>query len=145
MTRLARFRALEPDDRQLFLRAWVAMPLVGAALRLTGFRNCHAMLRALSRIGGGGAVVPAADVERVARMVRAAARHGCHPRHCLTESLTLWWLLRRRGVEGEIRIGVRKDAGGLDAHAWVEWRGRPLDERADVAEAFAPLARPSAV
>ena len=32
----------------------------------------------------------------------------------------LWWLLRRRGIAAELRIGARKEFERFEAHAWVE-------------------------
>lgn len=143
MTRLARLLALGPVDRRIVVLAWAATPIVRVTLRALGFRRCRAILGALSdqpwSTPGDGA-----EAARVARLVRAAARHGAMDRHCLTESLVLWWLLRRRGIESEIRIGVRKDGGTLDAHAWVEWDGGALDEQPDVARTFPPLVRSTA-
>lgn len=77
---------------------------------------------------------------RLARGVRRAAEHGLFRPRCLARSLALARLLERRGVPGVyVRVGVRREAGELRAHAWVEHRGRVIgDEPARVA-AFAPL------
>ena len=61
---------------------------------------------------------------------------------CLERSLALWWILRWRGVAPELRLGVRRGeepGKPLDAHAWLETRGRVLNDRPDVAERFAPF------
>jgi hypothetical protein len=42
----------------------------------------------------------------------------------------------------ELRIGVRKSAGALEAHAWVEYQGLVLNDRDDVCQRFAAFARP---
>jgi transglutaminase superfamily protein len=42
---------------------------------------------------------------------------------CLRESLVLYAMLRRRGVVPRLCLGVRKDAGQLAAHAWIECDG----------------------
>jgi hypothetical protein len=146
VTRIERFLALRSADRWLFLQAAMAVPFVRMALRVFGFRRCHAALSWLTP----GRMPPASDplalddVARLARLVRAAARHGMLNRNCLTESLAMWWLLRRRGLDSDIRIGVRKEGGGLDAHAWVEWAGMSLDEHRELSRSFRPLVRPTA-
>ncbi len=61
-------------------------------------------------------------------MVQAAARHGVYSATCLPQSLTLWWLLRRQGIKSDLRFGARKEAGLMEAHAWVELSGIPLNE-----------------
>ena len=45
---------------------------------------------------------------------------------CLEQSLALWYLLRRRGVAADLTFGMRQYPFG--AHAWVAYRGEPLNE-----------------
>jgi len=83
---------------------------------------------------------------RTAWVVEVAARRGLWPANCLQRSLTLWWLLRRRGVEGDLRIGVRRRrgyglGGPLDFHAWVEHRGAVLNDRPDIRRFYATFDR----
>lgn len=63
-----------------------------------------------------------------AHMVNAADRHGMVHPTCLVKSLTLWWLLGRQGITSELRVGVRKQVGNLEAHSWVEREGLALNE-----------------
>ncbi len=72
-------------------------------------------------------------------MVQAAARRGAYRATCLPQSLTLWWLLKRQGIEGDLRFGARKEAGRMEAHAWVEINGIPLNETLDVDQRFKPF------
>lgn len=39
---------------------------------------------------------------------------------CLTKALALHILLRRAGLQSRIHIGVRKEDGRFESHAWVE-------------------------
>jgi hypothetical protein len=114
------------------------------ALRLLGFRTCHAMLARLSPAGAGERktqVDRVSEGKAVARLIRAAARHGFYRASCLPCSLTLWWVLRQRGIPSDLRIGVRKEGGQLQAHAWVEFRGTVLNDGADVSERYATFDR----
>jgi hypothetical protein len=53
-------------------------------------------------------------------------------------------LLRRRGIEADVRIGVRYDTeGAIKAHAWLEWNGEVLNDAADVARHYLPFNRPA--
>ncbi len=79
------------------------------------------------------------EATRLARMVRLAARYGPHRANCLKQSLVIWWLLRQRGLETALRIGVRKEEEQFEAHAWIECLGRPLNEGADIHERFVPF------
>ncbi len=70
-------------------------------------------------------------------MVRAAVRHSLGHPTCLEESLALWWLLGRRGISSELRIGVRKHNEKFEAHAWVEREGTAVNEPQSLHEHYA--------
>jgi hypothetical protein len=138
-TNWRKFLGLSPAERRLFLAAALLLPAVAVALRLVGLRRCQAALARLAP--GGRRAVPPGRAADAARMVLAASRHAPCRADCLRRSLVLWWLLRRAGLPGELRLGVRKQDGQLEAHAWVELGGRPLEVWADE-RPFVPFAAP---
>ena len=58
---------------------------------------------------------------------------------CLPKSLTLHWMLRRRGIESQIKIGVNKKPQEIFAHAWVEVDGEAVGESEQVIAGFNQL------
>ena len=63
------------------------------------------------------------DRERLDRLSHLVSRasHFVPGATCLTQALTLKWMLMRRRVACQLRIGVAKDADGIfKAHAWLE-------------------------
>jgi hypothetical protein len=127
--RLRRFSALERTARGLFLRAAALLPLISLSLRLRGFRKTQTFLqRFLSLPRDSADSSEPGRVDLTVRMVRAAVRHSVGHPTCLEESLALWWLLGRQGIETELRIGVRKHDKKFEAHAWVEHAGTALNE-----------------
>lgn len=67
-----------------------------------------------------------AAAQRTAALVAIAGRNGPIAATCLRQSLLVWWLLRRRGVDARLQLGVRRTQGAVDAHAWVELDGVAL-------------------
>jgi hypothetical protein len=58
-----------------------------------------------------------------------ASRLGILRPRCLVRSVALHRLLRQAGIPGSrIRIGVRPESQGLDAHAWVTLANRVLGD-----------------
>lgn len=56
---------------------------------------------------------------------------------CLGRSITLWFLLRRRGVDAELVLGTLAPTDDdLPAHAWVEVDGVPVNDDADVRDRY---------
>ena len=128
--RFRRFSALERPAQRLFLRAIVLLPLVALSLRWRGFRATQAALQ-VSLFNPNQKCDPALvskETALAAHMVNAADRHGLFHPSCLAESLTLWWLLGRRGIDSHLRIGIRKENEKFEAHAWVERDGAALNE-----------------
>jgi hypothetical protein len=133
--------ALSVPERRLLARALVILPVVRVLLGLTSYRRSKQAL---------GHLVPVAPTPpdpllaatMVDRMVTVAARRSPVPSNCLTQSLTRWLLLRQRGVDAEVCLGVRRGTGELEGHAWVEYRGRALNGSDDVRRRFAAMPRP---
>ena len=140
---LQRFSALDRRAQGLFLCAAVLMPMISASLRLRGLRATQATLGRFLSTGANpydrAKRNMAKDAARIAHMVHAAARHGVVRPTCLESSLALWWLLGRQGIESSLRIGTRKTASGLEAHAWVEFGGNALNETSGALPDYAPF------
>jgi hypothetical protein len=118
------------------------LPLVGASLRLRGYKRTQEWLQA--RWVRRNTALPQTTsskniVEKTCRMVRAAVHHGMPGASCLEASLTLWYLLRLQGISASVRIGVRRHAGPFEAHAWVEYEGTALNQPEEVHRHFAPF------
>ena len=140
--RLKQLKALSAEERKILLSSSLLLPAVAAVLHLKGYKWTRAFLQ--QRIPAGNK--PPAKNETpqdtlqtangVARMVDIAARHGLYRANCLKRSLVTWWLLQRRGIAAELNIGVNKDDGDFNAHAWVEYGGCTLVEADNVTEKY---------
>jgi hypothetical protein len=134
LTEWQAFSQIRGAERVMLLQALFALPLIRIGLRLFGLAWVQKLLDTGHSRPGNDAALPQA----AARMVAAAA-HIVHA-NCLQRSLMLWWLLHRRDVASDLRIGVRRQGDQLTAHAWIEYAGVVINDRADVARLYAPFA-----
>jgi len=108
----------------------VALACVVASLRLRGFAKT---LRSARWLADRPMLANRANVtviDHAARNVAlSAAFFPCRVR-CLEQSLALFVLLRRRGVNAELRLGVQPYR--FRAHAWVECDGVPINENGEL-------------
>ncbi|MBL8189200.1 MAG: lasso peptide biosynthesis B2 protein [Acidobacteria bacterium] len=169
MTKLSRWNSMSGEERRLWLTAWLALPMLTLLLRCFGLRRTQRLLVRLApdwntrlpihRRGAKNAEEAQRLFEKplrnlcgtlrlcgeerfaeiVVRLINSASRHGLIAANCLPQSLLVWWMLRREGIEAELRIGVRKERQTVEAHAWVELSGRVLNDRADVEQRFQPF------
>lgn len=119
------------------IRAWVYLLVADVALHLVAFPRAEGLLALLA---GGRRRQSALPAGRLAALVTAAARHHLCPMTCLPRALALQALLRRNGIQAELRIGVRREGGALQAHAWIEDAGSPVGEPAEPGPRYLPLA-----
>lgn len=133
------FTRLPSIARWRLVQAGLLLSLVTVLLKISNLRRTQGMVaRFCSR-----AEPFCSDAERHAailqtnQMVLVAAQYLSPWAHCLERSLTLWGLLRYQGIDSDLRIGVQAGSQTFEAHAWVEYAGVPLNERADVRERYA--------
>lgn len=135
MVMLTKLRRLSRRERKLLMKACVLLPVAVARVRL------HlGMPAGITAPAPSGAAYPV--LFEAVRMVRAAARR-VPGASCLPQSLVVHQLLLAEGIPTSVRIGVRKSSGKLDAHAWVEYAGRPITDPSTVDQEFTVLAADS--
>jgi len=134
-------------ERKIAVEAAATLTATWAGIRVMGYRRWRNLLARFTPVTRQNAAsrdfisseTHKQNARTIARMEAAAARHIPFETNCLEQSLALWWLLRRRGYPADLRIGVRKDAGSFEAHAWVEANGVVLSESGNVHSHFVPL------
>jgi hypothetical protein len=140
------FLRLSGFERGIALEAMAGLAATWLGLRLAGFRRWKKALewlapRANSEVSPSDASLDE-SARVIARMEAATARNLFFATNCLEQSLVLWWLLRLRGIDAELRIGARKDSGRFEAHSWVEFDGRVLNDAGEEHLHFVPFEGP---
>jgi hypothetical protein len=126
---IRQFSALERSAYGTFLCTSVLLPMISCSLRLRGFRKTKVALEHFVSTPHG--LLDPGRQERAtltAHAVRTVWRSGIGHPNCLSASLALWWLLAPQGIASDLRVGVHKDGGKFEAHAWVECGGVALTD-----------------
>lgn len=114
---------------------------------VTGRRGIGAATALAERLGGSSPLGAGSryDVHRARRIaggVHLAARVPPVDVVCLPRSLTLWCLLRRRGIPASLLIGVGDATGAFGAHAWVRVHDADVGEDPAQIAQYAAFADP---
>jgi hypothetical protein len=143
MTNLNRFRRLPRVKRRLLLQSVLLLPVIHFSLNLIGYSRLRDVLEKMFPLKPGKENVSEPEIvrrgEEIAYIVLIAAQHGLITAGCLRRSILAWWFLRRGGIPSDICFGVRKCNHALEAHAWVEYHGRVLNDFAKIHEIYLPL------
>jgi len=138
MHRLSKFFKLSPGDQALLAEALITVVAVRAALWIVPFRFLRPRLE--RQVNSPRHLASQSDVQRISWAVSKVS--GVVPRAtCLTQAMSVRWLLAQRRIGCTLRLGVKRDpAGVFCAHAWVEYADRVvIGGQPDLTE-FAPLA-----
>ncbi len=133
--RLRRLLSLSRSEWWWLAQSLVLVPAVATSLRTAGFGPTA---RWLADHSSGPASTEDVNVARsIGRVVNMVAARKVIGTLCLGRSLALWFMMRRRGFDGELVIGAEPVRDGvLPAHAWVELGGIPVNDAADVRDRF---------
>ena len=107
--------------------AWFGL---GRTMRWIENRVANTTMRAGSHRG---------TIEATERVVAMASAFYPGRALCLEQSLTLYYVLRRRGVPVAYCQGVQPQP--FQAHAWVEYEGEPVNDVPERVNRFARLHR----
>jgi len=138
--KLSKFLALTAAEKGLFLKTAMLSPLFWLGLRVFGLARLQSWIDHSPLAKKTSYSVT--KLQGIGTLVNSAAHYAPGPVTCLTRSLLLRWLLRRRGIASDLRIGVQLVQGRLDAHAWVEVAGVPINDAPDVGQRFAAFNEP---
>lgn len=148
---LRRLATLSPGEWRLLLLAQWELLAARRALRSRPTGSLVQWWGAGEEPGvdGDPSTLPPEQAER-ARAVGAAvgrvAENGPVRSTCLARAVAIQRLLAREGLPtGRLLVGVRREASGLEAHAWVELGGLVLGDRPERVGGFFRLGASTAV
>lgn len=126
-------------DWLLIIQAWWVLVYFHLALRRVGFEKVQKQFTPVVK----EKVSRSDSLEiawRLQKLVYLASRiHFLHMA-CLDRACALQWILGRREIPSELRIGICKSQVNIYAHAWVEIAGLAIGETEDI-EDFSSLNR----
>ena len=141
-----RFSALNSQDRRLVVRAAMLLAFTRVGLWVLPFATVRSLLDRYARAVAAPRIPPAGDTAtRTGWAVAAVARRG-PGMTCLVQALVADSLLRRAGLQPQLRIGVRgrpePAARRFESHAWVECEGRVVVGDTDGLTGYGVLSAP---
>jgi len=140
--RLSRYHMLTVRQRRVLWESFLLLPVFWLGLRCLGLQRLQTWLDRTPV--AKRPPLRADEAAALGAAVNIAAHHGVGPATCLTRSLLLRSILRRRGTDSDLRIGVQITDNRLVAHAWLEIAGQPINDTPDVATRFAAFDQPIA-
>lgn len=140
MNRIKQLSALTPLQWWIILVALFTLPMIALSLKLSGFKqtkNRMSQIIPRNKSDGSAKEHNLSHAKLISHAVSIAGNHGLFKANCLKQSLLLWWLLARRGIATELKLGAQKlPQKTFNAHAWVEYKGEALGNSSDFQHQF---------
>jgi hypothetical protein len=135
----------DPREALLFVRIATFAAGVPLLMRLPLPRVATLITRTAHRRGGRDRRAPTtAEIERLDRLIALAPRvaRPVVRSGCLTRGVTLFWFLRRDGLDVELRFGIDPgDDHSTEGHCWLSLDDEPFLERVDPRQRFTEVYR----
>ncbi len=139
MSKWAKYQSLPLGDRFKLIAYAFLLVQVQIALSWFGYQKVYTFLAThpgKRHIFPGQAGKALDEAKHCVYLVSIAARYGIVRATCLRQALLAFWLLCRRGIFTELRIGVRKVEGSINAHAWLKYGEDVITEGSQVEKNF---------
>ncbi len=138
-SRWHKLRSLSFSEVWFLVQAAAAVVAFDIAFRLFSSKTCLALfeLKAGSRERRQGG-----NLQRMAWLVDVADRYAPGKSSCLRKAAALAWLLRRRGIATNLRIGVAREEEKFVAHSWLETGEGEVFGLSD-SDKYVPLSSPT--
>lgn len=123
------------------MRIALTVPAVEIGLRTLGFNRVVKFLQRFATTKNFS-IDHIEEVEKHKRLLFLFYEQFPSSGKCLARALTFWVLLKRKGINTDLRFGMKKENEKLAAHAWVEYKGIPLTLDADVRQHYTAFQEP---
>ncbi len=138
-TQWHKLRSLSPSEVWFLVKAAATVVGFDLAFRLFSSKTCLALFE---RKAASDRKQKGVDPQRMAWLVDVADRYAPGKSSCLRQTAALAWLLRRRGVATNLRIGVAREGDKLTAHSWLESGDGKVFGLSDL-DQYTPLSSPT--
>lgn len=132
---------IDPTMQGVYRHAFWVLGFLAVGLRFLGMKRCYQILKLLTAfsIKRTAQAESVAHARQLSYVVRVAARRCPFQAECLEQSMTLWYLLKQRGIASQLRLGSRFGGAGFAAHAWIELEGQVVSETVDPRFRYVPF------
>ncbi|MEZ5428366.1 MAG: lasso peptide biosynthesis B2 protein [Pyrinomonadaceae bacterium] len=127
VSKIKTFWNLPLSHKWIFIQIATLVPLVQLGIKTVKFKRTFRILQFFQKRRPANPANRLKTVRRYQNYLNLFHKQFPFLGKCLAGSLALWFLLRRKGIETELRFGVKKEDEKLLAHSWIEYRGKLLE------------------
>ena len=125
---MRKFLAISGEKRALVLEAFRLMTVLTIGFRLAGARRMQSAVEVPLGSAPAGGSDPSHQIRMARHSLLMVQRATGISGTCLSRSLALRAMLRKRGIDTTMKVGYRKKDGLIEGHAWLEYQGQTIND-----------------
>ena len=118
---------LSRADKWFLFKAICLSVFIRILLKLINFKSIRSFLSPFAKEKSHAEKMPF-NIHRYHNLVNLCIRSTKLFTNCLSISLAFWTMLKRRGIDTDLKFGMIILPEKLKAHAWLEYQGEPLGD-----------------
>ncbi len=130
-----KFNKLNFSEKLIIIESSIILLIVRFLIKIFGFKTTHYILNKLTLFS-----VKVKNeklfIKKAGNLIKGASKVLPIKTTCVEDSITLWLMLKNRGIDSYLKIGVNQNTDKLDAHAWVEIDGYVISETESINKPF---------
>jgi len=135
--KLKRLLSLQVKDYRYLVEAWLVLAWVDLVIRFSRYERWRHWLESAEKNSKKHQLT--FDIASLITLSEMVARHHVCPMNCLRRTVAQKLMLARRGIICCVHIGVKNEGNGFEAHSWLSYKGKVLNDSADVSERYVEL------
>lgn len=140
ISKIKTFFGLPGSHKWLFVKIALLVPLVELGIKTVKFKRTVKVLNFFINKTPKTPENQLRTVRRHANYLYLYQKQFPFLGKCLARSLSLWFLLSRKGIETNLRFGMKKEDEKLLAHSWLEYKGEAIIKESEIGENYIPFA-----
>ncbi|MGH7884515.1 MAG: lasso peptide biosynthesis B2 protein [Thermodesulfobacteriota bacterium] len=128
--KIKKFSNLRIEKKLIVIESSIILCIVKLLIKIIGLNATYNILKKLPSLPVKEKI-STIYIESLWSLVLATSRSLPIKTKCIEESISLWLILRTRGIKSHLKIGIH-NSDNFKAHAWVETYGKSIGKSEDI-------------
>lgn len=139
LSKIKTFFELPISDKLVLIKISLLVPLIEIGIKTIKFKKTFNILNLFVSKNTKPIKNELIEINRHVNLLYLFQRQFPFLGKCLSRSLGIWFLLAKKGINTQLKFGMKKENNELLAHSWLEYNGKMLDIENEKNKKYTPF------